>query len=38
VCVGGMSLARAVVDPALSARILRVARQVAAQLADTQPD
>jgi TetR/AcrR family transcriptional repressor of nem operon len=38
VCVGGMSLARAVVDPTLSARILRVARQAAAKLADTQPD
>ena len=38
VCVGGMSLARAVVDPKLSARILRVARDTAAKLADTQPN
>jgi TetR/AcrR family transcriptional regulator, transcriptional repressor for nem operon len=38
ICVGGMSLARAVVDPKLSARILRVARDAAAKLADTQPD
>jgi TetR/AcrR family transcriptional regulator, transcriptional repressor for nem operon len=38
VCVGGMSLARAVVDPALSTRILQVARKAAAKLADTQPD
>jgi TetR/AcrR family transcriptional regulator, transcriptional repressor for nem operon len=38
VCVGGLSLARAVVDPKLSARILRVARQAAAKLADTQPN
>jgi TetR/AcrR family transcriptional repressor of nem operon len=37
-CVGGMSLARAVVDPKLSARILRVARQAAAKLADPQPN
>ena len=32
ICVGGMSLARAVVDPKLSARILRVARDAAAKL------
>ena len=38
ICVGGMSLARAVVDPKLSARILRVARDAAAKLADTQPN
>lgn len=38
VCVGGMSLARAVIDPRLSERILRVARQTAAKLADTQPN
>ncbi len=38
ICVGGMSLARAVADPKLSARILRVARDAAAKLADTQPD
>jgi TetR/AcrR family transcriptional repressor of nem operon len=38
VCVGGLSLSRAVVDPKLSARILRVARQAAAKLADTQPN
>jgi TetR/AcrR family transcriptional regulator, transcriptional repressor for nem operon len=38
ICVGGMSLARAVVDPKLSARILRVARNAAAKLADTQPN
>jgi TetR/AcrR family transcriptional repressor of nem operon len=35
ICVGGLSLSRAVVDDAFSARILRVARQAAAQLADT---
>lgn len=34
VCVGGMALSRAVVDPTLSNRILRVARQAAAKLAD----
>jgi TetR/AcrR family transcriptional regulator, transcriptional repressor for nem operon len=34
VCVGGLSLSRAVVDPKLSARILRVARKAAAKLAD----
>jgi TetR/AcrR family transcriptional repressor of nem operon len=38
VCVGGISLARAVVDPELSARILRVAQDAAARLAETQPD
>lgn len=38
ICVGGMSLSRAVVDPRFSARILRVARETAAKLADTQPD
>jgi TetR/AcrR family transcriptional repressor of nem operon len=36
VCVGGMSLSRAVVDPKLSARILRVAREAAAKLAATE--
>lgn len=38
VCVGGMALARAVADPAFSARILRVAREAAAKLADTRPN
>lgn len=38
VCVGGMSLARAVIDPRLSARILRVARRAAAKLPRTQPN
>ena len=38
VCVGGMSLARAVADPKFSARILGVAREAAAKLAATQPD
>jgi TetR/AcrR family transcriptional repressor of nem operon len=38
VCVGGMALSRAVVDPKFSARILRVAREVAAKLADNQSD
>lgn len=38
VCVGGMSLARAVADPKFSARILRVAREAAAKLAATQSD
>jgi TetR/AcrR family transcriptional regulator, transcriptional repressor for nem operon len=38
VCVGGLSLSRAVVDPKLSARILRVAREAAAKLAGTQPN
>jgi TetR/AcrR family transcriptional repressor of nem operon len=37
-CVGGMSLARAVVDPELSARILRVARDAVAKLGDSQPN
>jgi TetR/AcrR family transcriptional repressor of nem operon len=38
VCVGGMALARAVADPKFSSRILRVAREAAAKLADTQPN
>jgi TetR/AcrR family transcriptional repressor of nem operon len=38
VCVGGMALSRAVVDPKFSARILRVARDAAAKLAHTSPD
>lgn len=38
VCVGGMALSRAVVDPKLSNRILRVAREAATKLADTQPN
>ena len=38
VCVGGMALSRAVADPTFSRRILRVARQAAAKLADTQPN
>jgi TetR/AcrR family transcriptional regulator, transcriptional repressor for nem operon len=38
VCVGGMALARAVADPRFSGRILRVARDAAAKLADIQPD
>ena len=38
VCVGGMALSRAVADPKFSNRILRVARQAAAKLADTQPN
>jgi TetR/AcrR family transcriptional repressor of nem operon len=38
VCVGGMALARAVADPKFSARILRVAREAAAKLADSQPN
>ncbi len=37
-CVGGLTLSRAVVDPKLSARILRVAREAAAKLADDQQD
>ena len=37
-CVGGLSLSRAVVDPTFSARILRVARQAAAKLAGTELD
>ena len=36
-CVGGMSLSRGVVDAKFSARILRVAREAAAKLADNQP-
>ena len=35
VCVGGMTLSRAVADPKFSSRILRVAREAAAKLADT---
>jgi TetR/AcrR family transcriptional regulator, transcriptional repressor for nem operon len=38
VCVGGMALARAVADPTFSDRILRVAQEAAAKLADTQPN
>ena len=38
VCVGGMALSRAVADPRFSNRILRVAREAAAKLADTQPN
>jgi len=38
ICVGGLSLSRAVVDPKFSARILRVARRAAARLVDAQPD
>jgi TetR/AcrR family transcriptional repressor of nem operon len=38
VCVGGMALARAVADSKFSARILRVAREAATKLADTQPN
>jgi TetR/AcrR family transcriptional repressor of nem operon len=38
VCVGGMALARAVADPKFSSRILRVAREAAAKLADAQPN
>jgi len=34
VCVGGLSLARAVADRQFSTRILRVARGAAAKLAD----
>ena len=37
ICVGGMSLSRAVVDPRFSARILRVAREAAAKLSANQP-
>ena len=37
-CVGGLTLSRAVVDPNLSARILKVAREAAAKLADDQQD
>jgi TetR/AcrR family transcriptional regulator, transcriptional repressor for nem operon len=38
VCVGGMALSRAVVDQKFSSRILRVAREAAAKLADNQPN
>lgn len=38
ICVGGMALARAVADPKFSSRILRVAREAAAKLADNQPN
>jgi TetR/AcrR family transcriptional regulator, transcriptional repressor for nem operon len=38
VCVGGMALARAVADPKFSTRILRVAKDAAAKLADNQPN
>jgi TetR/AcrR family transcriptional repressor of nem operon len=38
VCVGGMALSRAVVDPKFSARILRVAREAAAKLTQPQPN
>jgi TetR/AcrR family transcriptional regulator, transcriptional repressor for nem operon len=38
VCVGGMALSRAVVDPKFSTRILRVAREAAAKLSSKQPD
>ena len=38
VCVGGMALSRAVADQKFSDRILRVARETAAKLADTQPN
>src|SRR4051812_28291149 len=38
VCIGGMALSRAVADPKFSGRILRVAREAAAKLADTQPN
>jgi TetR/AcrR family transcriptional regulator, transcriptional repressor for nem operon len=38
VCVGGMALSRAVVDPKFSARILRVAREATAKIAHTQPN
>ena len=38
VCVGGMALSRAVVDPKFSTRILRVAREAAAKLSANQPD
>jgi TetR/AcrR family transcriptional regulator, transcriptional repressor for nem operon len=37
ICVGGMSLARAVRDTDFSARILRVARETAAKVADAEP-
>ena len=38
VCVGGMAMSRAVADPKFSSRILRVARDAAAKLTDTQPN
>ncbi len=38
VCVGGLSLARAVADRRLSARILRAARGAAAKLAENQQE
>jgi TetR/AcrR family transcriptional repressor of nem operon len=38
ICVGGMTLSRAVADPKFSARILRAARDTAAKLAETQPN
>ena len=38
ICVGGLSLARAVADRNLSARILRVAQRAAAKVADGQPE
>lgn len=38
ICVGGMALSRAVVDPKFSTRILRVAREAAAKLSANQPD
>ncbi len=37
-CVGGLTLSRAVVDPNLSARILKVAREAAAKLTADQQD
>jgi TetR/AcrR family transcriptional regulator, transcriptional repressor for nem operon len=37
-CVGGMALSRAVVDPEFSGRILRVAREAATKLSDPQPN
>ncbi len=36
-CVGGMTLSRAVADPEFSARILHCARTAAAKVADDQP-
>jgi TetR/AcrR family transcriptional repressor of nem operon len=36
ICVGGMTLARAVADPKFSGRILRAALEAATKLADTQ--
>jgi TetR/AcrR family transcriptional repressor of nem operon len=38
ICVGGMSLARAVHDKDFSARILRVARETAGTVTDAEPD